>query len=82
MKILITGVAGLLGSRLADWIVENHPDSQIIGIDDLSGGYADNINSNTIFYQLDLSKDSIDFIFNQIRKEFIVIKLLIITVKV
>ncbi len=24
--ILITGVAGLLGSRLADWIVENHPD--------------------------------------------------------
>ena len=25
MKILITGVAGLLGSRLADWIIENLP---------------------------------------------------------
>ena len=23
MKILITGVAGLLGSRLADWLIEN-----------------------------------------------------------
>ena len=23
MKILITGIAGLLGSRLADWILEN-----------------------------------------------------------
>jgi UDP-glucose 4-epimerase len=35
--ILITGVAGLLGSRLADWIVENKPEYNIIGIDDLSG---------------------------------------------
>ena len=24
--VLITGVAGLLGSRLADWIVENKPE--------------------------------------------------------
>jgi nucleoside-diphosphate-sugar epimerase len=24
--ILITGIAGLLGSRLADWIIQNHPD--------------------------------------------------------
>ena len=30
--ILITGVAGLLGSRLADWIIEN-TDNKVIGID-------------------------------------------------
>ena len=41
-KVLITGVAGLLGSRLADWIIENQPDYQVIGIDDLSGGYKEN----------------------------------------
>ena len=41
--ILITGVAGLLGSRLADWIVENKPEYNIIGIDDLSGGFEENI---------------------------------------
>ena len=40
MKILITGVAGLLGSRLADWIIEN-TDDEVIGIDDMSGGYED-----------------------------------------
>ena len=45
MKILITGVAGLLGSRLSDWIIENKPDVQIVGIDDLSGGYIENVNS-------------------------------------
>ena len=44
MKVLITGVAGLLGSRLADWIVEKYPEHTIIGIDDLSGGYKENIN--------------------------------------
>ena len=33
MKIVITGVAGLLGSRLADWIIEN-TDNEVIGIDD------------------------------------------------
>ena len=35
-KILVTGVAGLLGSRLADWIISN-TDYKVIGIDDLSG---------------------------------------------
>ena len=35
--VLITGVAGLLGSRLADWIIENKPGTEVIGIDDLSG---------------------------------------------
>ena len=41
---VITGVAGLLGSRLADWIIENKPNINIIGIDDLSGGFIENIN--------------------------------------
>jgi UDP-glucose 4-epimerase len=54
MKVLITGVAGLIGSRLADWIIENRPDCQVIGIDDLSGGYRENINSKVIFYELNL----------------------------
>ena len=42
--VIITGVAGLLGSRLADWIIENHPEYNVVGIDDLSGGYIENIN--------------------------------------
>ena len=53
MKILITGVAGLLGSRLADWILEN-TDNEVIGVDDLSGGYIENVNSKVKFYKFDL----------------------------
>lgn len=44
MKILITGVAGLIGSRLAEWILEN-TDSEIIGVDNMSGGWPENIES-------------------------------------
>jgi UDP-glucose 4-epimerase len=64
--VLITGVAGLLGSRLADWIVKNKPDVHIVGIDDLSGGYISNVNKFVQFNNLDLSTDTvaIDALFN------------------
>ena len=64
MKILITGVAGLLGSRLSDWIIENKPDVEIVGVDDLSGGYYENINEKVLFYQLNLVNDNIEAIFD------------------
>jgi len=53
MKYLITGIAGLLGSRLADWIIEN-TNNEVVGIDDLSGGYIENVNKNVKFYKFDL----------------------------
>ena len=42
MNIVITGAAGLLGSHLSRWLV-NNTDHSVFGIDDLSGGYIDNI---------------------------------------
>lgn len=63
MKVLITGVAGLLGSRLADWITENKPEIKIIGVDDLSGGYKEHVNSNVEFYKININEDSFKEIF-------------------
>ena len=54
MKVLITGVAGLIGSKLADYIIENHPDVHVVGMDDLSGGYKENINPKVEFWQMNL----------------------------
>ena len=59
-KILITGVAGLLGSRLADWIIENVPDTHVVGIDDLSGGYEENINPKVEFWNMNLVEHPIE----------------------
>ena len=64
-SILITGNAGLLGSRLADWILENHPEYEVVGIDDLSGGYIENVDPRVVFYRRDLSKDKITDIFDK-----------------
>tara|TARA_B110000908_G_C10259979_1_gene458468 strand:- start:3340 stop:4344 length:1005 start_codon:yes stop_codon:yes gene_type:complete len=52
--VLITGVAGLLGSRLADWIIENKPEYKVIGIDDLSGGSKLNIHPKVDFWEVNL----------------------------
>jgi len=57
MKVLITGVAGLLGSRLADWILENKPEVEVWGFDDLSGGYIENVNPKVNFLKINLVTD-------------------------
>ena len=63
MKVLITGVAGLLGSRLADWIIENKPEVDVIGVDDLSGGYLENINPKVELWQMNLVEHPIENLF-------------------
>ena len=54
MNILITGVAGLIGSHFADWVIENNK-ANVYGIDNLSGGYIENINPKVNFYNYDLT---------------------------
>jgi UDP-glucose 4-epimerase len=62
-KILITGVAGLIGSRMADWIIKNYPECEIIGIDNLSGGYKENIHPKVKFYEIDCKDKTIQNVF-------------------
>lgn len=51
MKIFITGIAGFLGSHLADRMLElGH---EVAGNDTLIGGYLDNVPPNATFYQID-----------------------------
>jgi len=69
--VLITGVAGLLGSRLADWILENQSDYQVVGIDDLSGGYEENIHPKVHFHQINLNDSKLDQIFEQHKPDYV-----------
>ena len=71
MKILITGVAGLLGSSLADWIIENIPNAEVVGIDDLSGGYRENVNPKVIFWQQNLVEHPIENAFDVHRFDYV-----------
>jgi UDP-glucose 4-epimerase len=71
MKVLITGIAGLLGSRLAEWVQKNVPQARIIGIDDFSGGYEENIPHGVLVYRRDLGKDNVDDIFAEVRPDYV-----------
>ena len=48
---------------MAEWVLENHPSCQIIGIDDLSGGYKEHVPTQVEFHALDLAKDEISSLF-------------------
>ena len=63
MKILITGGAGLIGSRFAEWIVQNHPEVDIAILDDLSGGYMANVPVGIPVYTSDAADPYIESIF-------------------
>ena len=69
--ILITGVAGLLGSRMADWIIENKSDQfTVVGIDNLFGGYIENVHPDVIFYREELATANLKQIFDKYNFEF------------
>lgn len=72
-KILITGVAGLIGSSFAKYIIDNFSDKyEVIGIDSLIGGDVNNIPEGVIFYHKDLidnileifEKHNFDYVFH------------------
>lgn len=72
MNILITGVAGLLGSRLAKWIIENKPEYTVIGIDDLSGGYIENVDRNVKFLNINIvNKNDLIPIFEKYKPDYV-----------
>jgi len=71
MKVLITGVAGLLGSRLADYLLQTQPDIKIIGIDDLSGGYKENVDPKVKSYWMDLKDSNLKNIFEQEQPDYV-----------
>ena len=50
-RIFISGVAGFLGSHLADaFLADGH---EVIGNDNMIGGYLDNVPEGVEFYQFD-----------------------------
>ncbi len=50
-RVLITGAAGFLGSHLADRLIQRG--HHVIGVDNLIGGYLDNVSPAVEFYQYD-----------------------------
>ena len=69
--ILITGVAGLLGSRFSEWIIANKKEFNVVGIDDLSGGYIENVPKEVKFYQMDCCNQKLSEIFQEHKPTYV-----------
>lgn len=52
-RVLVTGVAGLMGSHLAERLVESG--AQVVGLDNLIGGYRDNVPGGVEFHEVDVT---------------------------
>jgi UDP-glucose 4-epimerase len=52
MKVMVTGIAGFMGSWLADDLISKGHD--VIGVDDLTGGFMRNVNKKCKFIKMDL----------------------------
>lgn len=69
-KILITGVAGFLGSRFAEWLLRNVSGATVYGLDDLSCGYPESVPKGVRWDKCDLSQGihatfpEVDYIFH------------------
>lgn len=48
MTALVTGAAGFIGSHVAEHLLS--AGTEVIGLDDLSGGFTDNVPKGTVFY--------------------------------
>lgn len=72
MTILITGSAGLLGSSLSHWLIDN-TDCTVVGVDDLSGGYEENMPDHTrfVFRKLDCCDEFLDNIFQIYKPDYV-----------
>ena len=70
MKVLITGVAGLLGSNFSRHLISKG--YEVVGIDDLSGGYKDFIPKGVDFYQGDLYDSAfVDLVFDNTKPDIV-----------
>lgn len=71
MNILVTGGAGFIGSHLIDLLIENGTNN-VFCIDDLSGGFIENVNKLAFFTQIDLrNPQDTQNIINRIKPDII-----------
>lgn len=79
-SVIITGAAGLLGSNLAKYILQNFPEYTVVAVDNLFGGLPENILSEEdearksnryYFYSIDVEDNKLATLFKQFQPKYV-----------
>ena len=69
-KTLITGVAGLLGSHFSRHLLD--AGHEVVGVDDLSGGYREHLDPRLKFHEVDISRSNlVDDVFTREAPDYV-----------
>lgn len=69
-RVCVTGVAGLIGSHMAEYLLGKS--YEVYGMDNLSGGYIENVPKDVEFYSFDLTdKQGIIRLFKRIKPDYV-----------
>lgn len=70
MKVLVTGAAGFIGSYVVQALLEKQ--ISVIALDNLSTGKLSNLSGNIVFYEMDITKDEIETVFQIEQPDYII----------
>jgi len=70
MKVLVTGAAGFIGSYVVQALLEQQ--FSVIAVDNLSTGELGNLPENIVFYEMDITKDEIETVFQIEQPDYII----------
>lgn len=70
-NVLITGNAGFIGSKFASWLNRSHPEYHIVGVDNMTGGFRENIDPEIEQYTCDINGSQFSEIFDSHEFEFV-----------
>ncbi|CAL5226491.1 g9340 [Coccomyxa viridis] len=54
-RILVTGAAGFVGANFVRYVLDEHPGTTVVGIDNLSTGFRHQVDERAIFHEIDLT---------------------------
>jgi len=70
LRILVTGGAGFIGSHTVDKLIEKK--AEVLVIDDLSTGKAENVNPAAHFVKMDITSGHLSQVFQKFKPEYVI----------
>ncbi|MFF2755781.1 NAD-dependent epimerase/dehydratase family protein [Psychrobacillus sp. NPDC058041] len=70
MKVLVTGAAGFIGSYVVEALLKQQ--ISVIAVDNLSTGKLSNLPENVLFYEIDITQEDLEAIFQLEQPDFVI----------